>query len=73
VLLALAFPSAYLAYVILRGADTGWYPYPFLNPAHVGGYAGVAAYALGIAATFVLAAWALLTVGNRLATAQQTQ
>ena len=67
VLLALGFPSAYLAYVILRGADTGWYPYPFLNPAQVGGYGGVTIYALGIAATFVLAAWALLAAANRLA------
>ncbi|WP_428419921.1 Pr6Pr family membrane protein [Methylibium sp.] len=66
VLLAMAFPFAYLTYVILRGADTGWYPYPFLNPANVGGYGGVATYAIGIAATFVLAAWALLAVGNRL-------
>lgn len=64
-LLALAFPSAYLAYVIVRGAHTGWYPYPFLNPVQVGGYGGVATYAIGIAATFVLAAWALLVVGNR--------
>lgn len=67
ILLAMAFPSAYLIYVILRGADTGWYPYPFFNPANIGGYDGVATYALGIAATFVLAAWALLAIGNRLA------
>ncbi len=67
ILLALAFPTVYLIYVIVRGADTGWYPYPFLNPAQVGGYGGVATYALGIAATFILAAWALLAVGNRLA------
>jgi len=66
VFLAMAFPSAYLTYVILRGADTGWYPYPFLNPANVGGYGGVATYACGIAAAFVLTAWALLAIGNRL-------
>jgi hypothetical protein len=66
VFLAMAFPCVYLAYVILRGADTGWYPYPFLNPANVGGYGGVAAYASGIAAAFVLAGWALLAVGNHL-------
>jgi hypothetical protein len=66
VFLAMSFPCAYLLYVILRGADTGWYPYPFLNPANGGGYSGVAAYAFGIAAAFVLAAWALLAAGNRL-------
>lgn len=61
---ALIFPAAYLAYVIVRGAQVGWYPYPFLDPANVGGYGGVTAYAGGIAATFVLAGWALLAIGN---------
>lgn len=28
----LAFPLAYLIYTMMRGAITGWYPYPFLNP-----------------------------------------
>ena len=30
----LVFPLIYIAYSLLRGAATGWYPYPFLNPAH---------------------------------------
>ncbi|MEP7281740.1 MAG: Pr6Pr family membrane protein [Rubrivivax sp.] len=63
--LALVFPALYLVYVLVRGAATGWYPYPFLDPAHVGGYGVVAAYAVGIFATFLLASWALLAVGNR--------
>lgn len=66
VLFATAFPSAYFTYVILRGVQTGWYPYPFLNPAVVGGYGSVAIFSLGIAVTFVLAASLLLAVGNRL-------
>ncbi len=65
-LLALVFPAAYLAYVLGRGASIGWYPYPFLNPVNVGGYGMVAAYSLGITATFLLASWALLLIGNRL-------
>lgn len=28
----LAFPAIYLAYSLIRGAFTNWYPYPFLNP-----------------------------------------
>lgn len=64
-LLALIVPAAYLFYVLLRGASTGWYPYPFLNPANVGGYAGVAAYAGGIAIAFIVAAWSLRAIGNR--------
>ena len=65
-LLALVFPAIYLVYVIVRGASTGWYPYPFLNPANVGGYGVVAAYSIGITGTFLLASWALIFVGNRL-------
>jgi len=67
ILFAMGFPAAYFTYVILRGAYTGWYPYPFLDPAIVGGYGSVATFALGIAVTFVLVAWALLAIGNRLA------
>ena len=70
ILLAMVFPAAYLAYVVLRGASTGWYPYPFLNPSNVGGYGGVAMYALGIVGTFLLAGWALLAVGNHLASSR---
>jgi hypothetical protein len=61
----LVFPAAYLAYSLIRGAQTGWYPYPFLNPTHVGGYGGVAVYAIGITAIFLLIGWALVIPGNR--------
>lgn len=65
ILLALAFPAIYLTYVVIRGAGTGWYPYPFLNPVNVGGYAGVSAYSAGIALLFSVAGWLLLMIGNR--------
>lgn len=58
-------PILYLAYVLLRGGVTGWYPYPFLNSANVGGYGGVSLYAFGIATVFGLAGWGLMKVGNR--------
>lgn len=64
--LALAYPAAYLVYVLLRGAVMGWYPYPFLIPANVGGYSGVAMYSVGIFVTFLVVGGALLAVGNRL-------
>lgn len=51
---ALVLPALYLAYTVLRGQNSGWYPYPFLNPANVGGAAGVALYAASIALGFVL-------------------
>lgn len=60
------FPALYLVYVLCRGHNVGWYPYPFLNPADVGGYGGVAMYVAGIAVAFFFAGWLLLTVGNAL-------
>ncbi|MES2068860.1 MAG: Pr6Pr family membrane protein [Pseudomonadota bacterium] len=65
-LLVQVFPALYLAYVLVRGSRVGWYPYPFLNPANVGGYGGVAAYAIGIALSFLITAWSLLVLGNKL-------
>lgn len=43
----LLFPVAYLAYSLTRGALTGWYPYPFLDPA-TAGYGSVAVVATGL-------------------------
>jgi hypothetical protein len=36
----IVYPALYAAYSLARGAVTGWYPYPFLDPA-TGGYAAV--------------------------------
>lgn len=63
----LVFPAVYLAYSLLRGAQTGWYPYPFLSPSRVDGYGGVAVYAVGITVIFVVVGWALVALGNRTA------
>lgn len=45
------FPLAWLALTLLRGAVSGWYPYPFLEPAT--GWVSVASYIVGIAAFIV--------------------
>jgi hypothetical protein len=58
-LMTLVVPALYLAYVLIRGSVVGWYPYPFLNPANVGGYSGVVVYAAGVAAVFLLGGWGL--------------
>ena len=71
-LLVQVFPMLYLGYVLVRGSSTGWYPYPFLNPANVDGYGGVGAYALGIALTFLLAGWVLFALGNKLGKSADT-
>jgi hypothetical protein len=43
----LGYPLIWVAYTLIRGAATGWYPYPFLDPAN-GGYATVGAYIVGV-------------------------
>lgn len=51
------FPIVWAAYTLIRAnliinprtGTRGWYPYPFLDPANVGGYGGVAAYIAAIA------------------------
>ena len=62
----LIFPLLYLAYVLIRGALVGFYPYPFLNPANVGGYQVVFLYSVVMVALFLLISWILITLGNRL-------
>lgn len=52
VLVALVFPVVWVAGTYLRGALTGWYPYPFLDPS--AGAATIAAYVGGIAAAVVV-------------------
>jgi len=47
-LLWLIYPIVWLIYTLPRGAITGWYPYPFLNPAKAGGALGVTAYVIAI-------------------------
>lgn len=46
-LLWLLFPLAYAVYAFTRGALTGWYPYPFLNP-NVSGVGSVIVTVLGL-------------------------
>lgn len=62
----LIFPFLYVTYTLIRGAVTGWYPYPFLNPAQVGGYGGVLLYAVGIFAALSVVSMLLMGLGNRL-------
>ena len=45
----LAFPVAWTVYTLIRAALIDWYPYPFLNPAEVGGTSGIVIHMVGIA------------------------
>jgi hypothetical protein len=59
VLVALIFPVVWLAVTYVRGALTGWYPYPFLEPAAgpavIGGYiGGIAVFVVLVTALGIL-------------------
>jgi len=56
----LIFPFLYLVYSLIRGSLVGFYAYPFLNPAKVGGYGGVALYCLGIMGVFLVVIWLVM-------------
>ena len=59
----LAYPAVWLAYTMIRGALTGRYPYPFLDPAN-GGYGIVAVYCAAILVGTLLAIGAIMWAGN---------
>jgi hypothetical protein len=60
---ALLYPLAWLAFTMVRGALTGWWPYPFLNPTGPNGVGGVVIYVVGIA----LVIWLIAFLGLLLA------
>lgn len=62
-LLALIWPAAWLAYTLVRGSVTGFYPYPFLNVSELGA-AAVAVASVAITALFVLVSL-VLWLGDR--------
>jgi hypothetical protein len=62
-------PVLWLAYTLLRGAATGFFPYPFLD-AGVHGYPAVLATCAGVAALFVALAWAAAQIDRRLSARQ---
>ena len=64
-LLWLVFPLIWLAYTLIRGPIAGWYPYPFLDPAH-GGYGPVAVTSLVIVVAGAVLSLAVAWLGNRL-------
>jgi hypothetical protein len=62
----LVWPVVYVAYSLIRGAITGFYPYPFFNPGAVGGYGGVALYCLVMLVGFLVLALLIRWIGNLL-------
>lgn len=62
-LLWLAYPLAWTALTMVRGAVDGWYPYPFLDPAN-GGYGQVLVTAIAITVGFFVIALATIGIAN---------
>jgi hypothetical protein len=66
VLRHLAWPVAYLGYVLAFGAATGWYPYPFFNVTRIG-YGPTLLAALAITVLLLTVAWVYYWLDRRLA------
>jgi hypothetical protein len=62
----LIYPLIYLVYTLIRGPIAKFYPYPFLDPAHAGGYGGVALYCVAIFGVFLVVGALLRFLGNTL-------
>jgi len=60
----LAYPALYLVYSLIRGPIVDWYPYPFIDPRNTGGYAAVAAYAVGITLGVLAFTWVIVRLGD---------
>ena len=63
-LIYVLFPAVYTVYCLVRGSLTGFYPYPFFNPAQPWGYGGVALYCLGMLVVFVGIAFLVRLAGK---------
>jgi hypothetical protein len=63
-LLWLSFPTIYVAYSLIRGAITDFYPYPFFNPSIQNGYGGVAVYCIVMLVAFVALSFGVRWMAN---------
>ena len=59
----LGYPLVWTGLTLIRGAADGWYPYPFLDPAH-GGYGQVALTVVAVVIGFFVVALATIALGN---------
>ncbi|MDN5274966.1 MAG: hypothetical protein JWP06_867 [Candidatus Saccharibacteria bacterium] len=63
-LLWLSFPAIYVAYSLIRGVITGFYPYPFFSPSIQNGYSGVAVYCIVMLVAFVVLSFGVRWMAN---------
>jgi hypothetical protein len=62
---SVVYPITWLVYTFIRGAVTGWYPYPFLD-VNVRGYPGALTAAAIISVVFLVLAWGVRWADGRL-------
>ena len=62
---ALIFPLTYAAWILVYGAVSGWYPYPFIDVTELG-YAQVAENILALVMAFLLVELMLVAIGRKL-------
>ncbi|HEY9411452.1 MAG TPA: Pr6Pr family membrane protein [Jiangellaceae bacterium] len=67
----LAWPIAWLGYILVWGAATDWYPYPFVDVA-AHGYGQVLLNSAVITVLFLAVAWAFMALDRRLGRAAVT-
>ncbi len=60
----LIYPLAWVAFSLVRGVLTGWWPYPFLDPTGPAGWLGVVEYIVGIAAFFLLSSFVFVAIAR---------
>ena len=60
----ITYPVVFIVYTMIRGPLVQWYPYPFLDPARVGGAAGVFVYCVGIMVAATLFAWVVVALAR---------
>ncbi|QDU83751.1 hypothetical protein Pla163_08520 [Planctomycetes bacterium Pla163] len=56
-------PLVYCAYALLRAESSGFYPYPFLDPTHLG-WGGLFVSVLGLSAAFLVLGLLLVAAGR---------
>ena len=61
---AVVYPLAWLAFTLVRGVLTGWYPYPFLNPDGPDGPVSVIAYVVAISAFIIGVAFVAVAISR---------
>ena len=63
--LLVTYPLVWALVTIVRGLLSGWYPYPFLEPSHPGGWFSVLGYVLGIAVLVIGLGSAAIALSRR--------